>query len=43
MREGELNQYLFDSIAEVPEYATQWMWHYNHEQPDMELGTIIPK
>ena len=38
-----LNQYLFESIAEVQEYATQWMWHYNHERPNMGLGGITPK
>lgn len=38
-----LNQHLFDSIAEVQEYATQWMWHYNHERPNMGLGGITPK
>ena len=38
-----LNQYLFESIVEVQEYATQWMWHYNHERPNMGLGGITPK
>jgi putative transposase len=23
--------------------ATQWMWKYNHERPNMALGGITPK
>ena len=38
-----LNQYLFDSIAEVQEYATRWLWTYNHERPNMALGGITPR
>jgi putative transposase len=25
-----LAHYLFDSIEEVQDYATQWLWTYNH-------------
>lgn len=38
-----LAQYLFESIAEVQEYATAWLWTYNHERPNMALGGITPK
>ena len=38
-----LAQYQFDSIAEVQNFATQWMWSYNHERPNMALGGITPK
>lgn len=47
-----LSHYLFESIGEVQEYATQWMWTYapkevplgdNHERPNMALGGIPPK
>jgi len=38
-----LGQYLFDSIAEVQEFATRWLWTYNHERPNMALGGITPK
>lgn len=38
-----LGQYLFESLEEVQEYATQWLWHYNHERPNMGLGGITPK
>ena len=37
-----LNQHLFDGINEVREQATDWMWHYNHERPNMALGGITP-
>lgn len=38
-----LGQYLFSSIAEVQEFATRWLWTYNHERPNMALGGITPK
>jgi putative transposase len=34
---------LFDSIEEVQEYATKWLWTYNHERPNMAIGGIMPK
>ena len=37
-----LSQTLFDSIAEVQESATRWLWTYNHERPNMALGGITP-
>lgn len=38
-----LAHYLFSSIAEVQDYATRWLWTYNHERPNMALGGITPK
>jgi len=38
-----LAQYLFHSIEEVQEYATQWLWTYNNERPNMALGGITPQ
>ena len=38
-----LNHYLFESIEQVQEHATQWMWTYNHKRPNMALGGITPK
>jgi len=38
-----LAHYLFDSIEEVQDYATKWLWTYNHERPNMALGGITPK
>ena len=37
-----LAQYLFESIEEVQEYATRWLWTYNNERPNMALGGITP-
>lgn len=38
-----LGQNLFESIAEVQEFATRWLWVYNNERPHMALGGITPK
>ena len=38
-----LGQYLFSSITEVQDFATRWLWTYNHERPNMGLGGITPK
>lgn len=32
--------YIFDSITEVQEIATEWLWTYNHERPNMGIGGI---
>jgi putative transposase len=37
-----LEQYLWTEIVEVQDYATQWLWTYNHERPNMALGGITP-
>jgi putative transposase len=38
-----LNQDIFTDIKEVQEKATRWLWHYNHERPNMGLGGVTPK
>lgn len=38
-----LSHYLFESIGEVQDFATRWLWTYNHERPNMALGGITPK
>ncbi len=37
-----LAQYIFKSIAQVQEHATQWLWTYNNERPNMAIGGITP-
>lgn len=37
-----LNQYLFTDIEELQLKATQWLWTYNNERPNMALGGITP-
>jgi putative transposase len=38
-----LNQYLFESIEQVQEQATKWLWSYNNERPNSAIGGIPPK
>ena len=38
-----LNHYLFDSVSQIQNHATQWMWTYNNERPNMGLGGFTPK
>jgi len=37
-----LNQYLFETISDVQEAATAWLWIYNNERPSMAIGGITP-
>jgi hypothetical protein len=30
-------------MAEVQDFATKWMWSYNHDRPNMALGGFTPK
>lgn len=34
---------LFESVEEVQDYATRWLWVYNNERPNMAIGGITPK
>lgn len=43
VRYDRLAQYLFESIEEVQEYVTRWLWLYNNEQPNMGIGGITPQ
>lgn len=38
-----LSQYIFDTLQQVQEFATRWLWTYNNERPNMGLGGITPK
>lgn len=38
-----LSQYCWSSIEEVQDFATKWMWSYNHDRPNMALGGFTPK
>ncbi len=37
-----LSHYMFESIHEVQDYATKWLWTYNNERPNMGIGGITP-
>jgi putative transposase len=43
VRHEWLAQYAFRSLREVEAYATNWMWIYNHERPNMALDGITPR
>lgn len=43
VRYSWLSQYVFDSISEVQDYATNWLWFYNHERPNKANGGLPPK
>lgn len=38
-----LAHYLFDTIEEVQNFATRWLWIYNNERPNTAIGGIPPK
>ena len=38
-----LAQYLFDIVCEVQDFATRWLWNYNHGRTNMVLGGFTPK
>ena len=42
VRHEWLGQYLFRTIKEVKGTATEWLWTYNQERPNMALGGITP-
>jgi len=33
-------QYIFETIEEAQEQATEWLWTYNNERPNMGIGGI---
>jgi putative transposase len=37
-----LNQYLFETLEEVQDSATKWLWNYNNERPNMANGGFPP-
>jgi putative transposase len=43
MRYSWLSRYQFDSISEVQDYATRWLWFYNHERPNKANGGVPPQ
>ena len=35
--------HLFETLDEVQEFATKWLWTYNRDRPNMALGGITRK
>ena len=42
VRHEWLGQYNFATITEVQDFATDWLWTYNNERPNMGIGGITP-
>ena len=42
VRYGLLNQNLFNNLNDVEDYATRWLWFYNHERPHQANGGKPP-
>ena len=34
--------YIFETIEEVQQIATEWLWTYNNERPNMGIGGVTP-
>jgi len=32
----------FESIEEIQDHATRWLWTYNNERPNMGIGGMTP-
>jgi len=42
VRHEWLDQYIIESIEEAQDQATQWLWTYNNDRPNMAIGSITP-
>jgi putative transposase len=42
VRNEWLGTHIFHTIEEVQNYATQWLWTYNNDRPNMGIGGITP-
>jgi transposase InsO family protein len=37
-----LDQHIIENIEEAQDFATQWLWTYNNDRPNMGIGGITP-
>ena len=42
VRNEWLGTQIFHTIEEVQNHATQWLWTYNNDRPNMGIGGITP-
>ena len=42
VRHEWLDEHLFESIDHAQRTATDWLWRYNNERPNMAIGGITP-
>ena len=38
----DLDQHIIENIEEAQDFATQWLWTYNNDRPNMGIGGITP-
>ena len=37
------SRYIFETIEEAQDQATEWLWTYNNERPNMGIGGMTPR
>jgi putative transposase len=42
VRHEWLDQHIIETIEEAQDYATQWLWTYNNDRPNMGIGGMTP-
>ena len=42
VRHEWLDQNIFETIEEAQTQATEWLWTYNNDRPNMAIGGITP-
>ena len=42
VRHEWLDRYIIETIEEAQDFATQWLWTYNSDRPNMAIGGITP-
>ena len=42
VRHEWLDQQIIESIEEAQDHATQWLWTYNNDRPNMGIGGVTP-
>jgi putative transposase len=42
VRQEWLGQHIFESIKEAQDTATEWLWTYNNDRPNMGIGGMTP-
>ena len=42
VRHEWLDQHIIENIEEAQDFATQWLWTYNNDRPNIGIGGITP-
>jgi putative transposase len=42
VRHEWLDQNIFETIEKAQDQATEWLWTYNNDRPNMAIGGITP-